>query len=138
MKATELEKTSDEAFPRKNMPRGKPLQSKLRPFHDQIALWQREGMSLRKIAATLREQHGLEGLHHDTVHSFISVRARKNARSKRRLLPADAHVPSASASRPSVAHTHTTVPAGTPSRVVGSDGKEIRNALYSPVIPHDL
>lgn len=130
--------SSDKPHSSANLARGKPLQSKLRPFHDQIARWQRDGMSLRKIAATLREQHGLAGLHHDTVHSFISVRARKNARSKRRLLPADAHVPSASAPRPSVAHTHTAVPAGTPSRVVGSDGKEIRNALYSPVIPHDL
>lgn len=138
MKADEPDKTSDATFRRRNTPRGKPLQSKLRPFHDQIARWQRAGMSLRKIAAELREQYGLAGLHHDTVHSFISVRARKNARSRRRLLPVESHPSGVSEPKHRMAPTLPPVTAGVRSRVVGADGKEIRNAQYAPVNPDEL
>jgi len=132
------EKSSDKPGSRGDSTRGKPLQSKLRPFHDQIARWQREGMSLRKIAAELREQHGLAGLHHDTVHSFISVRARKNARSRRRLLPVESHPSGVNEPKHRMAPTLPPVTTGVRSRVVGADGKEIRNAQYAPVNPDEL
>lgn len=132
------ENSSDKPSSRGDSTRGKPLQSKLRPFHEQIARWQRKGMSLRKIAAALRDQHGLAGLHHDTVHSFISVRARKNARSRRRLLPVESQLSAASEPKHRVQPTPTPVTASVKNRVVGADGKEIRNAQYAPVNPDEL
>lgn len=52
---------------------GKPYQSKLRPFEEEIVALRGKGVSFREIAETLNRQHQL-GVTHNAVYSFIKVR----------------------------------------------------------------
>jgi len=52
---------------------GKPYQSKLLPFEEEVFALRRKGTSYRKIAKWLREQHGLN-VTHNAVFSFVKCR----------------------------------------------------------------
>jgi hypothetical protein len=63
---------------------GIPYRSKLVPFAQQIAVWQREGKTYRQMSELLKEQ-GVDA-HHDTINAFVLSRVRGR---KRAILPAE-------------------------------------------------
>jgi len=60
---------------------GKPFQSKLTPFEEELYALLKQGMSYRRIADALNERHGL-GVSHNAVFSYVKAASRK-----RRLRP---------------------------------------------------
>jgi hypothetical protein len=125
--------------------RGRPFRSKLVPFSDHIARWQREGKSYKEMAKLLSEVAGVS-VHPDTINSFVLVRARGGG--KVAMLPESPSTLSDQAARqenavasqtpgsPVVAHRKG--PGLSAGRILGSDGKEIKNARYEPANPDDL
>jgi hypothetical protein len=119
---------------------GRPWRSKLLPYAAAIARYQRDGKTYEQIAALLLSDHGVSA-HPDTINSFVLVRIKAR---KRRILPADYLVVRETAGRserPTPAkRSYTVRPNSSESaaRVVGTDGKEIRNAQYAPVNPDEL
>ncbi len=58
-----------------NVP-GKPYQSKLSPYEEELYALLKRGMSYRRIAETLNERHGL-GVSHNAVFSYVKAASRK-------------------------------------------------------------
>lgn len=133
-------KHEDKASDKSQKRGGRPWRSKLLPFAGVIARYQRAGKTYEQIAALLQSDHAISA-HPDTINSFVLVRIKAR---KRRILPAAYLVPpeiSAQPGKPIPGKRDCTLrPAGSEGavRVVGADGKEIPNAQYSPVIPHEV
>jgi hypothetical protein len=56
---------------------GKPGQSRLAAFEDEIARWVAEGISFRGIAARLNAGHGLN-VTHNAVFSYVTAKRRRH------------------------------------------------------------
>ena len=61
---------------------GKPHQSKLKPFEEELFALLKQGQSYRKIAEILNDQHGLSATH-NAVFSFVKAASRRHRFSKR-------------------------------------------------------
>jgi TolB-like protein len=58
---------------------GKPYQSLLAPFEDQVSAWRDAGLSYRRIAETLARERGVR-VTHNAVFSFLRTRVRQSPR----------------------------------------------------------
>ncbi len=58
------------------MPGGKPFQSKLTPFYEQIARLRKKHTPYPEIAKRLHDEHGLK-VSPSTIFEFVKVRARR-------------------------------------------------------------
>ncbi len=58
------------------MPGGKPFQSKLTPFYEQIARLRKKHTPYPEIARRLHDEHGLK-VSPSTIFEFVKVRARR-------------------------------------------------------------
>lgn len=59
------------------MPGGKPFQSKLTPFYEQIARLRKKHTPYPEIAKRLHDEHGLK-VSPSTIFEFVKVRARRS------------------------------------------------------------
>jgi hypothetical protein len=59
------------------MPGGKPFQSKLTPFYEQIARLRKKHTPYPEIAKRLHDEHGLK-VSASTIFEFVKVRARRS------------------------------------------------------------
>jgi hypothetical protein len=82
---------------------GKPFQSKLEPFLEQIRQWRCQRWSYPRIAEALHKEHGI-AVAPSTIFSFVKVRAKGR---KVFALPSHA-VPKPAGSTPKKAHSWAT------------------------------